>query len=237
MDPDHASHWRRVGVVRPEELAGIEALASQICALDERAPETIPPPIAIAVSRFNRSFRAAAWSDVVIDIAIGLEAALSTAERDEITLRIKNRAAQLLARPGDPPTAIFADVGELLRIRGKVAHGDVVPPKRWASLFEARGLDQIMVADRMSVLFDRWRDILRRAILSRLLLASAGGSWMLRSHPDEGVDAVLVGPLGRREWRRAIRGRATELGILAAIDRPPPLRDFLHEPYTDTLNN
>jgi hypothetical protein len=235
VDPDHASYWRRVGVVRPEQLAGVEAIAAQICELDERSPETIPPPIAVALSRFNRSHRGAAWSDVVIDIAIGLEAALSTGEKDEITLRIRSRAAHLLARPGDSPTDLFHDVGELLEIRGKVAHGDVVPPKRWAGLFEARGLTQVMVEDRMSVLFDRWRDVLRRAILARLLLASGGGSWTLRRPPKAGVDATLIGPLGRLDWRRIVRRRAAELGIASAIDRPSPLRDFLHEPYSDSF--
>ncbi len=237
MDPDHASYWRRVGVVHPDGLAGVEAIASQICALDKRSPETIPPPITVALSRFNRSHRSAAWGDVVIEIAIGLEAALSTGEKDEITLRIRSRAAHLLARPGDPATDLFADVGELLEIRGKVAHGDVVAPKRWASLFEARGLDQVMAEDRMAVLFDRWRDILRRAVLARLLLASGGATWTVKRQPAGGVDAALVGPVGRGEWRRTIRRRAAELGIVSAIDRPPALRDFLHEPYSDRLDN
>jgi len=237
VDPDHASYWRRVSIVRSEQLVGLEAIATQICELDKRPSEKIPPPIAVAISRFNRSHRGAAWADVVIDIAIGLEAALSTGEKDEITLRIRNRVAHLLARPGDSPADLFGDVGELLTIRGTVAHGDIVPPKRWAGLFEARGLTQVMVEDRRSVLFDRWRDILRRAILARLLLAAGGASWTLRRPPGAGVDATLINPAERRRWRGIIRRRAAELGIPSAIDRPPVLRDFLHDPYGDRLDN
>lgn len=235
-DPEHGGYWRRVGVVEPAYIAGIEAIAARLCELDTRSAEKIPPSLTIAISRFNRSHRAAPWADTLIDIAIGLEAALSTGEKDEITLRIKSRAANLLARPGDPPRAIFGDVGELLRIRGKVAHGEPIPQKRWQDLFAARGLTQVMVEDRLAVLFDRWRDLLRRAILARLLLDRAG-PWRIGSPPAAGVDEALIDPIQRREWRRAIRQRGTQLGILGAIDKPTPLRDYLHDPYSESLDN
>ncbi|HYK96126.1 MAG TPA: hypothetical protein VE011_09715 [Candidatus Dormibacteraeota bacterium] len=237
VDPEQATSWLRVGVVNAEELAGIDAIATRICELDDRSKVKIPPAIIVALSRFNRSHRTAAWADVVIDIAIGLEAALSTGEREEITLRIKTRAAQLLARAGDPPSAIFEDVGELLKIRGKVAHGEVIPPKRWEDLFAARGLDQVMVDDRVAVLFDRWRDLLRRAILARLLLEAGGsGPWRFDRDPDLDVDEAMVDPRRRREWRTLIRRRAIELGIPRALDKPIPLRDFLHEPFREAMN-
>jgi len=236
VDYESAAHYRRVGVVEPDQLAGIEAIAGQICALDARAKDKLPPAMLVAANRFLRSHRAATWSDVVIDIAIALEAALSTGEKDEITLRMKTRAANLLARPGDPPATIFADVGELLRIRGKVAHGELIPQKRWQDLYAARGLDQVMVEDRLAVLFDRWRDLVRRSILARLLLDEAG-IWRIGSAPAGGVDEALIDPARRRDWRRAIRRRAIELGIPTAIDRPPPLRDTLHEPYSDAMEH
>lgn len=236
FDPEHRGHWRRVGVVGPSHLAGTEAIAARLCELDTRAEGKIPPAITIALSRFNRSHRAAAWADVLIDITIGLEAALSTGERDEITLRIKSRAANLLARPGDPPGAIFGDVGELLRIRGKVAHGEPIPQKRWEDLFAARGLTHVMVEDRLAVLFDRWRDLLRRAILARLLL-DHDGPWRIGSPPAVGVDDALIDPAQRRAWRRAIRRRADELGIAGSIDAPIPLVDYLHDAYSEGYDN
>jgi len=230
VDPEPSAHYQRAGVVEPGQLAGIEAIAGQICALDARAKDRLPPAMLVAVNRFLRSHRAAGWADTAIDIAIALEAALSTGENDELTLRIKTRAANLLARPGDPPGAIFRDVGELLRIRGKVAHGEPIPQKRWQDLYDARGLTQILVEDRLAVLFDRWRDLVRRAILMRLLLDEAG-IWRIGAKPAGGVDEAMIDPTARREWRRAIRRRSMELGIPAAIDPPPPLRDTLHEPY------
>jgi hypothetical protein len=236
-DPGHDFfHWRRVGVVEPGQLAGIDAIANRLCELDATSAKTIPPALAVALSRFNRSHRRSPWADAVIDIAIGLEAALSTGEKDEITLRIRSRAANLLARPGDPPGAIFREVGDLLRVRGKVAHGEPIPQKRWNDLFAARGLTQIMVEDRVAVLFDGWRDLLRRAILARLLLDDAG-LWSIGSTPSGGVDEALIDPVQRRTWRRAIRRHAGELGIQASIDKAPPLRDFLHDPFSQSLDN
>ena len=236
VDPEPSAHFRRVGTVEPGQLGGIEAIAAHICALDERSKEKIPPALLVATNRFLRSHRAAAWGDVVIDIAIALEAALSTGEKDEITLRIKTRAANLLARPGDPPGVIFGDVGELLRIRGKVAHGEPIPQKRWEDLYAARGLTQVMVEDRLAVLFDRWRDLVRRAILARLFLDDLG-IWHIGAIPQGGVDEALIDPIKRLEWRRSVRRRSIELGIPAAIDPPPPLRDTLHEPFSQGMEH
>ena len=55
--------------------------------------------------------------------------------------------------------------------------------------------------------------------------------------PAGGVDEALIDPARRREWRRAIRGRAAELGISTAIDRPPPIRDTLHQPYSEAMEH
>lgn len=93
-----------------------------------------------------------------------------------------------------------------------------------------------MVEDRLAVLFDRWRELVRRAIVARLLL-DAAGVWKIGAIPRPGVDEVLIDPLGRRDWRGAMRRQAAELGIQAAIDPAPALRDFLHDPYSESFDN
>jgi hypothetical protein len=238
LDPEGRTHWRRIGVVEPETLQAIEAIATRVCELDAPAGGgKVPPPVVVALNRFNRAHRAGPWSDTLIDLAIGLEAALSTGDRDELTLRIRSRAAHLLATPTDPSTVIFEDVGELLALRGSIAHGEIIKAGKWQAMFSARKLDQVFPEDRMVVIFDRWRDLLRRAILARLFLDEGTGadSWKLDRRTS--VDGILVGPAGRRRWRQDIRDRARDLGVLSAINPPSPLIDFLHHPYGDSLDH
>ncbi len=239
VDPETDSHWRRVGVLTPPDVDGIKRLVDMMVELYGRPPKKLPS-LLVAINRFNRSHRPAAWQDVVVDLSIGLEAAFSTAEREDLTLALRSRAAHLLALPGDPADRIFADVGELLALRGRVVHGSVVEESHWTNLFARHGINQIMPRDRLEVAFDRWRDLLRRAILARLLLSEVGGpgvtSWPLLGGKDS-IDGQLIGPRGRRAWRHLIRTRAAELGIARAWRRSEPLHDYLHDPWGDDLAN
>jgi hypothetical protein len=205
-------YWRRVAVLTPDDIPGLEAMAQTMCDLDARPPNDIPS-IVLAINRFNRSLRPAIWQDEVVDLAIGLEAALSSGEREDLTLALRTRAAHLLAIPGDPATEIFADVGDLMQLRGKVVHGAIVSEKDWDSLFKRRGITQVLVEDRLTIAVDRWRDLLRRAILARLMLGETGATgpapWPLMR--EISVDGILVGPAGRRHWRTTIRSRARRL--------------------------
>ena len=54
-----------------------------------------------------------AVADVVIDLAIGLEAALSGTEGADVGLRLRVRAADLLTTAADPGDRIYDDIKAL----------------------------------------------------------------------------------------------------------------------------
>jgi hypothetical protein len=239
LDPEAGTYWRRVGVLEPADLAGVGRLVELLTELDALPPKKLPS-IVVAIGRFNRSYRPAAWQDSVVDLAIGLEAALSDDSDRDLTLALRSRAAHLLAMPDDPAAAIFRDVGDLYTFRSGVVHGTVVGEPEWTKLFERRGIRQILPSDRLETAMDRWRDLLRRAILARLLLGQANGrrnvAWPLKG-AQVSIDGQLVDPGGRRVWRAHIRRHAASLGIARAWRRAEPLHDFLHEPWSDDLSN
>ena len=120
-------------------------------------------------------------------------------------------------------------------------HGAVVPQKDWDRIFKRRALGQVFVMDRLAIVVDRWRDLLRKAILARLMLSKIGAPdstlWPLAGAPAASIDGLLVGPDGRRRWRQSVRSRARRLGIEPALDEALPLRDTLHDPHSSSLDD
>lgn len=192
----------------------------------------------------------------LVDLATALEAILAGGETDNegLALRLRNRAAALLAADTDPARAIFGDVGLLYGLRSKLVHGgqirvnDLKHDLRKLSTMPADAVDQ-----RFGVALgyggDRMRDLVRRAILARLCLTAAPNAegdadardpaWpFVGSTPVDPLlsDDATLRPLARelaREARRARRrrggGAATRGGRLphtARRGRPSsPARD------------
>jgi hypothetical protein len=232
--------WFRYGH-RPVTLGGrhvpsIEALATLIGRLEDNAADSTP--VRLAIGRFGRSIdeTATGISDQVVDLAVGLEAALAGTERTEIGLRLRLRAAQLLSNDGDSPEQIYSDVGGLYELRSTIVHGGVLSERSVERVItqitgaaRARGS-----AERYALALDRWRDLLRRAILARIALQSAAVAWPIgpRRRPQFDVDGYLASDTARAEWKRHIRDYWGERGLTSAIERASNLRLTLggHEP-------
>lgn len=228
---DEGSYWRRPVTLTGADLPALGKLAAIVDRIDTPSGKAKNvSPLVVAIGRFNRSLRPALWQDKVVDLAVALEAAL-VSEKVENTLRLRTRAARLLAVPDDPAEAIFDDVGDLYAMRSMVVHGEPVPAAEWHALFKARGLTQLWDIEKQGVVLDRWRDLVRRAILARILLSdvtSASERWPLIG--SFGVDRALVSDAQRKSWRQAIRHRARVLGGDRLWRPASPLIDCLHTP-------
>jgi hypothetical protein len=184
-----------------------------------------PAPLSIAIGRFNRSYIAAPWWERLLDLAIALEAVFGEAgEREDTTLRMRTRVASLLATPTDTADRLFADVGHCYDLRSIVVHGITKQPNEIKKIVEkvpATATGTGAAADKTELLVDRFRDIVRRAILVRLVLSGAsapiwpfnGRNEMDRWLSDDRERAHL-----RREWRQRVRA----LGFPRAADAAPP---------------
>jgi len=217
---------RRVGSLRPEDLDGLGSLTSLVADVETRGVD----PLVVALGRFNRTFRPGIWQDIVLDLAIALEAVLAANRRDEIGHALRTRAAILLATPGDPSDLVYDHVKPLYDLRSRVVHGGAYTQKEWTDLFRRFGATHALDADKMAVVIDRWRDLVRRAILTRIALGMTRRSPAEWRHGQEvAIDRVLASPDGRRRWRTRVRTVLTTTGLPTAVREAPPLIDRLAE--------
>lgn len=183
--------------------------------------------VRVATGRFGRSFDGNSdIADTIIDISIGLEAALAGSETSEIGLRLRTRAADILSTASDPPESIYRDVKTLYELRSTLVHGGLVSGKRFRQAIEkvtAAG-GGTLPGDRYLVALDRWRDLLRRAILARIALASAKVAWGAghKTAPGVDVDELLRREHERNAWRRHIKIFWADRGLPIATEAASP---------------
>ena len=215
--------FRRPLELTPPLVGGIDQLAAVIENDDSE-------PLAIALGRYARSHRPAHWQDRVVDLAVALEAALIGGDSsEEITLRVSTRAAHLLATDDDSAEGIFDDVADLYALRSQVVHGGTRAERIWRRFTDRHDFAETLAFDRLAPAFDRLRDVVRRAILVRLVLRADTLGGRLWPDRDIKVDRVLVGQTDRDRWRAEVRGRCASLGIPDAWKAASPLRDLMAE--------
>jgi Apea-like HEPN len=103
----------------------VTAIGKLIDDADVRPDGTLFTSLDVAIRNFHGSYRVRNPFEHVVDLATALEAALSSGESDNegLTLRLRNRAAALLATDDDPAPSIFTDVKQLYSLRSKLVHG------------------------------------------------------------------------------------------------------------------
>ena len=222
---------RSMGIAyRPVELgtsdvAGLEVLCSRVNEwLGEDELET--NPLLLAIVRLNRSVAGTSTTvaDIVVDLSVGLEAALSGADTSDVGLRLRMRTADLLATADDPGDLIYDDVNELYGLRSALVHGSVPTPRAFAKTISrvSSAARSSHLGEQVEIALDRWRDLLRRAILVRAALAAEESFWPLKASVD--VDRVLRTEARRAAWLAHIRSYWVDVGLASALDPAPPLR-------------
>ena len=235
--------WGFQLVHRPVTLSearklGLEYLASFICSMDEGSWA----PVSMALSRLGRSLDG--WTpgimDQVVDLAIGLEAALAGTDKTEVALRLRARAADILATDADPPDAIYRDVKTLYDLRSTIAHGGSLSGK---DVKKAIGSVTGTTASRWRgeqylLALDRWRDLLRRAILARIALTTATVPSIAGAKRDSrfDVDELLLRENNRNAWREHIRAFWAEHGLADAPNPAPTARITIGGPSNAAPN-
>jgi Apea-like HEPN len=229
--------WRRVATVTPDILPGLRRLTAMIDRLEQPKPtrkkgQGALPAIVIAIRRHSRSRRVTTWQDSVLELATALEACLGPQGRDqEIGLTLRTRAAHLLAHDdSEQADAIYRDITDLYGVRSDIIHGNPEWKKDPQTLWAERGYTHIFERDRTYALLDGWRDIVRRAISARLMLADERlGTPLWPLIGDETpVDRLLARRDKRDEWRARIVEGAAAYGLPLLADPAPPLIDYLN---------
>ncbi len=217
---------RRTARLSHEFEPAFAALGEQLDSLGPGPEGTIASSFEIALSMFTRSYRNGSEYEHLVDLSTGLEAALIGSQKntESVTLRLKTRSAALLATEADPASVIFKDVGLLYELRSKLVHGGHLREREIAKLMHkistvSNGAEGWLFALASSV--DRLRDLLRRSILARLMLADEPEViWALGE--DSGVDASLADDRLRVSWREGWRTRLDGVGAEFAAERARP---------------
>lgn len=183
--------------------------------------------LGMALTMFARSHQFLPWFDRLVDLSTALEASL-IGDGDEnagLSLRLRQRAATLLACDTDTPSDLFNDITHLYNLRSTLVHGGDLTSKslkkRLRRISTIPEDSPFGVATEQAV--DRLRDIVRRSILARISLThSADPLWP----PKRSVDTVFADDQQRETWRSAWQNHFAELGIPEAIQRTVPIETF-----------
>jgi hypothetical protein len=226
---------RRTVRLTGDEATAFDTFGDVIDAADIKREGMVATSFDVALSKFNRSHSSGSPYEHLVDLATGLEAALIGADKETegLTLRLRSRAAALLATENDPATALFNDVGRLYGLRSKLVHGGQIKEKELRKIMAQISTLSSDVAEyafgvALGHAVDRMRDLLRRAILARLCLAAEPDPlWPFDR--DVSVDAALADDGQRLAWRERWHERLAALGIEPAADRPRSAVDFISQ--------
>jgi hypothetical protein len=222
----------RPAIVSPATVQPVEKLLALYDATERLASGEAIHGLVMAEIKFTDSFSPKPWYEKIVDLATALEATLSGTDKTDVTLRICNRAAQLLATGQDPPKVIFADVKALYDLRSSLVHGAAIKEKELSKLLGKVSCVTEETRPRMQteLAVDRLRDLVRRSILLRLTLSSEG-RWPLRGNNPPPVDQVLTDAAEAMQWRDAWQQAMADLGAPEAAQPPRPLCHSIFDDY------
>jgi hypothetical protein len=165
----------------------------------------------------------------LLNVSIGVEAALGGPDRSDVALRLRTRAAELLGSPLDPPEDIFEDVKLLYDLRSKVAHGDPGVVKQLERVLPRvkTSIRSDWQGEQLALVLDRYLDLLRRAINVRIALGSGSNPewpWAGRT-PD--IDKRLVMRGASKKMHERIRTYWERRGLSSAVAPPPALAGLI----------
>lgn len=211
----------RVIILGPDDVSRVDGLGRLLTTAQQALPEMVFTSFGMALQKFLLSFHAHAWSEQIVDLATAFEAALSGKEKDDVTLRLKVRAATLLSTELDPADKIFKDVGVIYGLRSRLVHGGAMTRKELVKAVRKISTvpDDVHDGEKIAHVVERLRDLVRRSLLARICLATGDAPlWSLDK--DEGVDMVMIDDLRRSAWREAWRDTLAGINATAAVDRP-----------------
>ena len=228
---------RRTTCLEPQDTSRFAGLAEAVTAAQGDPEGMYVTSIGMAKHKFAMSYHAHSWDEQLVDLATALEAALSGTATTDVVLRLKTRASALLATENDPAGAIFKDIGTLYDLRSRLIHGSALPIRRLVKSVKSittvpESLPNIAVAHAV----DRFRDLVRRALLARICLAACEPPlWALGN--DENVDVHLADASTRSKWCSTWRDVLRSFGAYESVDRPPPAVPYTNSPSLLRFNS
>lgn len=219
---------RRTARVEAADERRLEGLWRLLDEAESGRPGMAVTSFGMAMHKFQGSYHSTTWFEQLVDLATAFEAAISGTDTTDVVLRLRIRAATLLATQEDTAEAIFGDVGLLYRLRSTLVHGGELTEKTLVKII--RGVSSVPSDSPFGVAVgyavDRLRDLVRRALLARICLAVGNEpQWPLGG--DKGVDAALADDRQRVDWRHAWHEALASFDAAGAAGPPRSAVDFI----------
>ncbi|WP_191843116.1 HEPN domain-containing protein [Catellatospora chokoriensis] len=210
-------------VLSVADVPRVDGLDKLLASVDGAQPGMVFTSLGMALNKFVLAYHSFAWFEQIVDLATAFEAALSGVSTSDVTLRLRTRAAGLLATSSDPATAIFDDIKVLYELRSKLVHGGSLTLKTLL-----KGIGKLSTVptgvpdgEMPAHAVERLRDLVRRAILARICLAAgAAPLWPIALDRDDHVDAALADDVNRGTWRDAWHQALASFDALGSTERP-----------------
>lgn len=166
------------------------------------------------MQNFDRSFVDDGLATLAPQLMGTLEGLMTPEDASEaIVFRLRSRLCLLLATDGDSSDYIFEKIGLLYNHRSLIQHSaDIKETKLGTTLKKILDTDSEMQGTNEALSAELLREIARRAILMRLILATCDtAEWPIES--DEPPDRMLLSPDSRKTWRDTLRQADTDLDL------------------------
>lgn len=208
---------KRKSVVSNEMSAFITSLGGLLDQALKPKEGAIATPMPIAIQRFQAAPHGYTWYGQFLDLAIGFEAIFGSGNGG-VTYRLSNRAAVLLSNKSDIASTIFSDVGHLYHLRSVIVHGAEQDRKNIEKILDKISTvpHDVRLDEKVSLAVDRLQDLLRRAIIARLVLEYGPKPMWVAS---KNIDAILSDTRSQEEWRSNWNEWCKEFGWATASNR------------------
>ena len=220
---------RRTASIANDDVDVIEEISTVFDTVRSPANGVVVDPLVVALNKFTMSHQARGWWDHVVDLMTGIEASLSGQSRDAVALRIKSRAAVLLATESDSPEAIFDDLTRLYDLRSSLVHGAEIKDKTLAKAVRTvvpSSASRPHTPEDVDRAVDRLRDLLRRSILARVALSFGPSPRWASASKDTSIDKMLVNGNAHHAWREDWHGFWEQRGAAEIWRRPSPAQSW-----------
>lgn len=216
-------------VIRLNDAHGpaLDALSALVRSADPGHEGKIHTSFGLALKKFGGFDHTTDAFEQLVDLATALEGVMvGTNEGEGLTLRLCTRVSALLAADDDSARGIFGDVKALYGLRSTIVHGGELTEKALRKTLASVSTtsdtsNDVKLTVNLGYAIDRLRDIVRRAILARLCLATGPDPiphWPLGDKPTA-VDAILSDDSSREVWRSYWRTHLAEIGVGEAANR------------------
>lgn len=221
---------QRLATISALDAAGYSALDNLLNNAEIAREKMFTTSFDMALNRFTRTYTSGDLLDAFVDLATTMEAIFVSggSSNEDVGLRLRTRAAALLATGEDSGRKIFDDVRRLYNIRSKLVHGGSLAMKDLDKDLKNLVPNYSGVASAVALSFavDRFRDLARRAILARLALAS-GETPLWPWAGDTQVDAELADDQTRQQRRNSWITQLSALGLSRSVEKAQQAVDVL----------